>query len=195
MLIILYWVVNSLYSCMSLKLLFLFMFYSKFDEVGWPVVSTVKTRFNRSSWAGWATEWGNCCYYFVSCIVKMTASIAKMSGFLEVAVTYTFQSPLCVRSSGSSAYRRGMCGHLSFIYVQRGRASKFWRSRGREARKNSFQLFFPLPPKLSPSSGQTLTKSDGRGSLIPLLCRNCDSGIPVCTEVPDRPTELAREPV
>ena len=74
----------------------------------------------------------------------MTASIAKMSGFLEVAITYTFHSPLCVRClrlSGSSAYRRGTCGHLGFIYVQRGRASKFWRRRGREARKISFQLF------------------------------------------------------
>ena len=49
----------------------------------------------------------------------------SMSGFLEVAVTYTFQSSLYVRSSGSSAYRRGSCGHLSFIYVQRGRASRF----------------------------------------------------------------------
>ena len=121
---------------------------------------------------------------------------ASMSGFLEVAVTYTFQSPLYVRSSGSSAYRRGSCGHLSFIYVQRGRASRFWRSRGREARKISFQLFFSrFLPNCPPSPWQTLTESDGRGSLIPLLCRNCDSGIPVCTEVPDRPTELAREPV
>ena len=80
---------------------------------------------------------------------------ASMSGFLEVAVTYTFQSPLYVRSSGSSAYRRGSCGHLSFIYVQRGRASRFWRSRGREARKISFQLFFSrFFPNCPPPSGR-----------------------------------------
>ena len=76
----------------------------------------------------------------------MTASIAKMSGFLEVAIAYTFHNPLCVRSSGSSAYLRGTCGHLGFIYVQRGRASKFWRSRGREARKISFRYFSRFLP-------------------------------------------------
>ena len=81
---------------------------------------------------------------------KMTASIAKMSGFLEVAITYTFHSPLCVRSSGSSAYRRGTCGHLGFIYVQRGRASKFWRSRGREARKKFFSFIFPASSQTVP---------------------------------------------
>ena len=75
----------------------------------------------------------------------MTASIAKMSGFLEVAITYTFHSPLCVRSSGSSAYRRGTWGHLGFIYVQRRRASKFWRSYGTEARK-----IFPASPQTFP---------------------------------------------
>ena len=66
---------------------------------------------------------------------------------------------------------------------------------GKEGEKNFFSVIFPLPPKLSSSPGQTLIESDGRESLIPLLCRDCDSGIPVCTEVPDRPTELAEEPV
>ena len=68
-----------------------------------------------------------------------------MSGFLEVAIIYTFHSPLCVRSSGSSAYRRGTWGHLGFIYVQRRRASKFWRSYGTEARK-----IFPASPQTFP---------------------------------------------
>ena len=70
------------------------MFYCKFDEIAYPVVSTVKTCLTRSQWAGWAPEWVNCCFYFVSCIVKMTASIAKMSGFLEVAILHFSQSPL-----------------------------------------------------------------------------------------------------
>ena len=150
---------------MSLKLPFQLIFYCKFDEVAFPVVSTIKTCFNMREWfslswfhsiivsrmGSWVSK-----LLLLLCFLycKMTASIAKMSGFLEVAITYTFHSPLCVRClrlSGSSAYRRGTCGHLGFIYVQRGRASKFWRSRGRKARKISFQLFFPLPSKLSPS--------------------------------------------
>ena len=72
----------------------------------------------------------------------------KMSGFLEVAITYTFHSLLCVRSSGSSAYRRGTCGHLGFIYVQRGRASKFWRNRGGE--KKLFSVIFPASSQTVP---------------------------------------------
>ena len=75
-------------------------------------------------------------------------------------------------------------GRRNFDAVGEGRREKF-----------IFQIFFPLPPKLCPSPRQTLRESDGRGSLILLLCRNCDSGIPVCTEVPDRPTELAGYPV
>ena len=78
----------------------------------------------------------------------MTASIAKLSGFLEVAITYTFHSPPCVRSSGSSAYRCGTCGHLGFIYVQRGRASKFWRNRGGE--KKLFSVIFPASSQTVP---------------------------------------------
>ena len=45
------------------------------------------------------------------------------------------------------------------------------------------------------SLGQTLKESDGRGSLISLLCRNCDSSILACTEVQDHSTKPAGKPV
>ena len=81
--------------------------------------------------------------YFVSCIVKMTASIAEMSGFLEVAITYTFHSALCVKSSGSSAYRCGTCGHLGFIYVQTGTGVEILTQSGKGGEKNFFSDIFP----------------------------------------------------
>ena len=80
---------------------------------------------------------------------------ASMSGFLEVAVTYTFQSSLYVRSSGSSAYRRGSCGHLMAIlvsYMYRGDGRRDFDVVGEGRREKNFfsVIFFPLPPKLSP---------------------------------------------
>ena len=94
------------------------MFYCKFDEVTLWYLPSV------SRMGSWVSK-----LLLLLCFLycKMTVSITKMSGFLEVAINYTFHSPLCVRClrlSGSSAHRRGTCGH-----------------RGREARKISFQLF------------------------------------------------------
>ena len=73
----------------------------------------------------------------------MTASIAKMSGFLEVAITYTFHSALCVKSSGSSAYRCGTCGHPGFIYVQTGTGVEILTQSGKGGEKNFFSDIFP----------------------------------------------------
>ena len=38
---------NSFYCYMSFKLPFQFIFYCKFDEVAFPMVSTIKTCFNK----------------------------------------------------------------------------------------------------------------------------------------------------
>ena len=148
---------------MSLKLPFQLIFYCKFDEVAFPVVSTIKTCFNMREW--FSLSW------FHSIIVsRMGSWVSKLLLLLcflyckndcidsknvwflggRYYLHFSMHSLLCVRLSGSSDYRRGTCGHLGLIYVQRGRASKFWRSRGREARNISFQIFFLLPPKLSP---------------------------------------------
>ena len=80
----------------------------------------------------------------------MTASIAKMSGFLEVAITYTFHSALCVKSSGSSAYRCGTCGDLGFIYVQTGTGVEILTQSGKGGEKNFFSVFFSASSQTVP---------------------------------------------
>ena len=80
----------------------------------------------------------------------MTASIAKMSGFLEVAITYTFHSPLCVRClrlSGSSAYRGAVRAAILVSYMYRGDGRRNFDAAGEGKREkflsSYFSRFFP----------------------------------------------------
>ena len=149
---------------MSFKLPFQFIFYCKFDEIAClPYGIYHQNLFQQErmilSWfhsiivsriGSWVSK-----LLLLLCFLycKNDCIDSKNVWFLggRYYLHFSMHSLLCVGLSGSSAYRRGTCGHLGLIYVQRGRASKFWRSRGREARNICFQIFLLLSSKLSPS--------------------------------------------
>ena len=122
----------------------------------------------------------------------MTASIAKMSGFLEVAITYTFHSPLCVRClrlSGSSAYRGAVRVAILVSYMYRGDGRRNFDTAGEERREKFLSRYFslfllncPPPPKLIWNSSKMAARNTihnsgpGVNSLaitMITLCRKC----------------------
>ena len=74
----------------------------------------------------------------------MTASIAKMSGFLEGAITYTFHSPLCVRSSCRIERLPARYVWPSWFHIcTEGTGVEILTQPGKEGEKNFFPVIFP----------------------------------------------------
>ena len=91
-----------------------------------------------------------------------------MSGFLEDAITYTFHSALCVRSS--SAYRRVLVAIL-VSYMYRGDGRRNFDAVGEGRREKILFIYFsrflpncPPPPKLIWNSSKMAARKIIRNS-------------------------------